>query len=127
MKFPIAVYLKKLLNCCNIAKVHIINLDHAVLSRKNNNNVITIRILNNSFTINNRERIIVPTVLCVDETWGKRLAERSSNNMLGMQCLISMVKVHIQRMSLERLKWKGNLSNRVDQSVLQWFGHTKKW
>ena len=77
------------------------------------------------------EGVIVPTALYGAEAWGMRSAERRKVNVLEMKCLRSLVGVsRMDRVRNEEVRrrvgieWE--LSSRVDQRVLRWFGHVER-
>ena len=77
------------------------------------------------------EGIVVPTALYGAETWGLREAERRKLNVLEMGCLRSMCGLTLwNRVRNEevrrRVQVEKQLSERVDQSVLRWFGHMER-
>ena len=77
------------------------------------------------------EGIVVPTALYGAETWGLREAERRKLNVFEMGCLRSMCGVTLwDRVRNEevrrRVHVERQLSDRVDQSVLRWFGHVER-
>jgi Reverse transcriptase (RNA-dependent DNA polymerase). len=77
------------------------------------------------------EGIVVPTVLYGAETWGLREDERRRLDVLEMKCLRSMCGVtRLDRIRNEeirrRTREEKELSARVDQRVLSWFGHMER-
>ena len=77
------------------------------------------------------ERVIVPTALYGAETWGMKSADRRKVNVLEMKCLRSLVGVsRIDRIRNEEVRRRAGigreLSSRVDQRVLRWFGDLKR-
>ena len=77
------------------------------------------------------ERVVVPTALYGAETWGLRESERKKLNVFEMRCLRSMIGVtrrdRVRNTVIrERTGVNVELSGRADESVLRWFGHTKR-
>ena len=77
------------------------------------------------------EGIVVPTALYGSETWGLKEVERKKLNVFEMGCLRSMCGVTLwDRVRNEevrrRVHVERELSDRVDQSVLRWFGHVER-
>lgn len=77
------------------------------------------------------ESVVVPTVLYGSETWGMKEAEKRRLDVLEMNCLRSMVGVtRMDRIRNEEVRRRTGvvreLSSRVDQRVLRWFGHMER-
>ena len=77
------------------------------------------------------EGVIVPTALYGAEAWGKRSAERRKVNVLEIKCLKSLVGVsRMDRVRNEEMRRRAGiereLTSRVDQRVLRWFGHVER-
>jgi len=77
------------------------------------------------------ESVIVPTVLYGAETWCLSAAERKKVDVFEMKCLRSMLGVTRRdrvrnEMVRERTGVVRELSRRVDERVLGWFGHVER-
>ena len=77
------------------------------------------------------EGVIVPTALYLAEAWGMRSAERRKVNVLEMKCFKSLVGVsRMDRVRNEEVRRRAGIDNeltsRVDQRVLRWFGHLER-
>ena len=77
------------------------------------------------------EKVIVPTVMYGSELWGMKVSERQRLNVFEMRCLRSMAGVsRMDRVRNEVVRQRtdvnGTLANRVDRSVLRWFGHMER-
>jgi hypothetical protein len=74
------------------------------------------------------EGVIVPTALYGAETWNIKKAERNKLDVMEMRCLRSMLGVsrmdRVRNVEVrQRTGVVKKLSERVDQSVLRWYGH----
>ena len=77
------------------------------------------------------ERVVVPTVLYGSETWGLKVNERNRLNVFEMRCLRSMCGVsRLDRLRNEEIRRRmgvtKEMAERVDESVLRWFGHMER-
>ncbi len=85
-------------------------------------------VLNNrALRINAKRRLYegvhVPTPLYGAETWNVKMDERKRLDVFGMRCLRSMVGVtRMGRVRNEDVRQR-ELSERVDERVLSWYGH----
>ena len=77
------------------------------------------------------EGVVVPTVLYGAESWGLKVQERNRLNVFEMRCLRSMCGVtRMDRVRNDEVRRrsgvKTELAERVDESVLRWFGHVMR-
>ena len=77
------------------------------------------------------EGIVVPTAMYGAEVWGLKEAERRKLDVFEMRCLRSMCGLTLwDRVRNEEVRRRAQverpLSERVDQSVLRWFGHMEQ-
>ena len=75
--------------------------------------------------------IVVPTVLYGAECWAVKAAEKRRLNVFEMSCLRSMCGVtRLDRITNEEIRRRVGveveLSERVNRSVLRWFGHVER-
>ncbi len=76
------------------------------------------------------EGVIVPTALYGVETWNLKKDERNKLDVMEMRCLRSMLGVsRMDRLTNVEVRQRTGvvrkLSDRIDQSVLRWYGHGK--
>ena len=77
------------------------------------------------------EGVVVPTVMYGSEAWGLKMKERNTLNVFDMRCLRSMCGVtRVDRLRNEEVRRRAGvpyeLAERVDESVLRWFGHVER-
>ncbi len=87
---------------------------------------------NRALGVNAKRRLyegeVVPAAMYGAETWSVREAERNRLDVFEMRCLKSMVGItRMDRVRNEKMRRREEImrkmSERVDQSVLSWYGH----